>query len=342
MKCSVNEELFENTEFFILEDDSNFFIEVEDERQNNSFPVAITLTNLHIFAIPMFDVLKVRKISFNDISICLSNSKGDDHFLRILVDEPLPPLVLRLASKEEYILKSFADLFTKFNIELEKESENFNTIALYYKRLIQSYKTVNEFYFAMKKFNHNVVDIDYARKNMPDSELIVVDYKINKELENSFKYFDFIGDMFCVSPNFYLYMLFPIIILFSFIFRYVCFGTLFPTIIFSILLLICINKARGEPISLSKLDIKDIPKAYQGPFNSYNEFITSVNNRILWENPDLSLEFAIFFLTLATLFLFLDTVFLLFVSIAMLAFIDRWDPVGLGSFSYLLSKLILW
>ena len=330
----MSETELENGEFLILEDRTCHMVG-QSTKQLQFTPSTLSLTNLHIFLNPQFDVEILRKIAISDITKFQQKTVDDSTFLEILSEDAAQSI--KLFIPEETHRTAFVTLLNKLVSANELGQDKCNECALKYRRRLQMAPSLDAFY---EMINSGPDEESISEKRAHENELQMRQF--TNYFENLFKFCDYFADVVETSS---LFFFIPAIIIggiLTLIMRYVNFGVFLPFILLALIIYRAILKNIGTVKEHSEPDFSNSPpniKEFMEPITSFRQDLKA---RFQWTLADPTLQTCEFLLVLIIMFQCLDTFFILVASLIGLAFFERWDPFHIGSLSKFLSHLILW
>ncbi|KAH0793320.1 hypothetical protein GPJ56_002730 [Histomonas meleagridis] len=320
---------FESDEFEILMDDT-FHAVGKAGLQIQLTPTSLYLTNKHIFLKPRVEIEMIRQISIKDISK-FNNT--------IINDCPTLDIICEKSDQRIYIF-----------IPDEKRKEVFtNILKTLHSKVIESQEACNKYAILLRHKIQEFQSLQDFCSNGDYDELSQIEQR-NKATVNIVKYhlrflnlFDFLADLTEASPFLLFSFLFFSIVVLSLIFEHYSFGG-FVCCAFLLLLIrnALFKLTDNSPKPKEEEHFEGIDEEIRPLIESTKKFQQSIDKRLRWKNPTASFEVALFAFILLLMFIFLDPVFLLIVSIFLLAFFERWDPLNIGSLPNILSRLIFW
>lgn len=327
-------EALENGEFLILTDET-FHAIGNAGLQIQITPTTLYLTNFHIFLEPQFDVEITRKIALSDITGFENKTVNDCPCLAILSEEDQS---INIFIPDENRKKAFQGIVQKLHSEIKVSQEACDKYALMLRRFVQDAPSLQDFY---TKINSKPATEQEKEKEKKD-DLIKQEKLARKTVQKSLIPFNFFADLVETSPEFFFALVLAACGILSIVFHFISFGTFTSFLFFGSITLFGVQKIAGNNSHKIRIPPENADKSIRGLLASNNKFLDQLDRRIFWENPEATLEMANFFLVMTLLFVLCNPTFLLFISLAGLAFFDRWNPFNLGSLSTILSHLILW
>jgi hypothetical protein len=129
--------------------------------------------------------------------------------------------------------------------------------------------------------------------------------------------------------------------LLSVVFQRFSFGAVVSVGGLTLIIGIGIQKLIGVDHAIEEVNIEKVQGSMPPFFRSTNAFYAQLNTRLFWADRSTALQLGAFCLV-SLLFVLFHPTFLLFVSLVGLAFFERWNVLGFGSLSAILSHLHLW
>ena len=330
----MSETELENGEFLILEDRSCHMVG-QTGNQLQFTPSTLSLTNIHIFLNPQFDVEILRKIALSDITKFSQKTVDDSTFLEILSEDSAQSIYLFIP--EESHRTAFVTLFKKLCAANDLGQDKCNECALNYRRKLQTAESLNAFY---ELINSGPEEEGINEQRAHENELQM--HQFSSYFEKLFIFCNYFADIIETSPLFFFIPLMLIAGVLTVILKYVNLGVFLPFVLLAAIVFVAILKNIGKIKEEGDPDFSNSPPNIKEFMTPVHNFKHNVKSRFSWISAEGTLQTCEFLLVLIIMFECLDTFFILVASLIGLAFVERWDPFRFGSLSTFLSHLILW
>lgn len=326
----------EPNEFLVLKDTTCHMAEQTAGKQIKIIPSAVRITNLNVYLEPYYGFEAPKKVSLSSITQFAQSTVNDCPVLDIICDDPSKSMHVYIS--EESNLKAFATILSQICGSTEEGQDYCNIFCRNLRKSICSFNSINDFYRNLN--SKPIKDHDFMK--ISDSHIKDAISDINHAFEHSFNPFNIVADFMNSTPEIFFSLIIIIALFLSALFNYVTFGSFVSLLFVLLLVIIGLMKVTGNDIRLDKFDEKETIKPLQPYVKARNKFAENIEIRLLWKDPRSTLRLATFLLIVALMHVVFDPLFILFIALAGLAFVQRWDPFHVGSFSTMLSHLILW
>jgi hypothetical protein len=325
-----------NGEFEVLTDNS-FHIVGQQTQQASISPIILHMTNRRVIIEPLLDAEHMHSILLssitgfdrrvaNDVSV-LVILFGAGELVQLYIPEEVREPVL------QELVGYMRNLATQPPAIADKAA-----LALHH--MIQASATLQEFYAGYR--GPPIIEAETQKVEEAEEDPKVKERFTMNVLRARFELFDFFANVIDISPVFLAAILLSTATALSFMLRWCSFGAFAGIVGMVVMIGAGIQKLFGVDPTVEEVPIEKVQNNLQPFFRASNQFHNEINRRVYWGDRSASVQLAAFFVVLLLLFVLFDPTFLLIGSLAGLAFVDRWNPFGIGPLSTLLSNLILW
>jgi hypothetical protein len=325
----------ENGEFLILTDES-FHAVGQSGLQIQLSPVVLHVTNRRIIIEPQFDIEMTRNIDLSTITGFKHDSVND-----------IPVLAIHCGGSEAALCLFIPD---------DTRKRVFQEIVDHmHKVSTQPPQIANKAMLALRHSIHESPTIQHFYENYrgppeietPTEKVEVEDPKVKEKVTLSkvrsfLAPWNFVANFIDVSPRLLGVILCLLVAVLSVVFQHFSFGAVVSAGGLTFIVILGIQKLLGVDHTIEEVNIEKVQDSMQPFFRSSNAFYAQVNTALFWAERSAALQLGAFCLVLLLLFVLFHPTFLLFVSLVGLAFFERWNMLGFGSLSTILSHLILW
>jgi hypothetical protein len=328
---AVQLEGLENGEFVILTEDSFHAVD-QAGQQVQLCPVTLHLTNHHIFAKPQLatQIQIQEKLVVFSITSFGHAVVNDLDVLEIYCELPRP--ALRLFIPDDTRRRVFREVVDDLRGSSDRS-------ALSLRRSVQDAESLQNFYENYKGLPPEPVELEAAPPQDPRARERATVLALRAVLRP----INIVANLIEISPRLAFVAIFCSAAAVSLVCRFVSFGALAGAVGVLLAIVFGVRKVvgpvRSGPPPIAAEDVEISVRDFVATTNSLSELL---DKRIFWGQPELTLNLAAFALCILVLFVLFDPAFLLVLSLIGLAFFERWNPIGAGSISTALSKLILW
>ena len=323
-------------EFIILQDDTCHLV-LGSGLQISFTPSLLYLTNRQICVKTSIGKPEVGSIFLNDIKNFEQKDVNGTNVLVITGKTSSQILRISFISNDNNQL-IFADILSKILASTEQSQDACDALSLSLQRRVKEAKSLQDFYSSFLSIKDNITETPTSSTSTPQNSTIEI---LTNMTPTSIKLIDVVDDSINRSEILFFACLSTLAALLSILFHFVPFGVCVTFVLFVLVSRHGLRLLFGKTTHLMKVQIADpkFEKQFHNLIVSYDKFWNSFEKRFLWKNRRYTMETAAFLLSASLLFLYFDPAFILTLSLIGLAFIERWDPLHIGSLSDILSKL---
>jgi hypothetical protein len=320
-------------EFLILTERSFHAVGKQGDNAQLS-PITLWLTNFSLFIDPTFDMEVARKITVSHISGFECSVVNDIDVLQVLTGTHRN-VKIHLFIPDETHKAAFQKLVDHLRQLLRHKRSTFDYGRSLLHR-VQSSESLDAFYKDFLKIDSTDNETD---PRLSPEELETTPQRVFALL---FSISDYFADLLKTSSDLLVAGTAALILVLSVLFELMPFGLFMSALLLVFLIWTGVRKIFKKTEFHKPTEIARTEKSLTELVKAQNESLGTVDRRLFWLVPAETLELGAFVLVVLLLFVLFDPTFLLFLSLVGLAFFDRWDPLGFGSLSAILSQLILW
>ncbi|KAH0789358.1 hypothetical protein GPJ56_006721 [Histomonas meleagridis] len=319
-------------EFIILSDNTCHLIQ-EVVNQAIYTPSVLYLTNRRIYLEPSIEGVDNVSIYINEI---IELKQSDIYDCNAIEIETNVKTSIMISDPDKS--KPFIDLVSLLTDAMKQGQVECDTLSLALQRKVLESNSLNEFF---KSFNKSNVGLTKTEPRPVPLETSIID-SIGQISPFFVLLIKIAEELISIDESLAFSITFPVVLLFSVIFRFFNFGVWICGAIFLILAIHGLYKIFAKTPKK-----KEIMRSFENTNNeisskdfisSFRKFIASFHKRVLWENPRQTLEVVMFLLSAGLLFASWSPLLVLGTTIVGLAYLERWNPFGFGSLSDILSN----
>lgn len=314
-------------EFLIVQDENAHMVCVDGDQINFS-PSIIRLTNLRVILEAKYEINRRMEVFYSDIKTVCQNTYNESPVLDIISAKEDKIVHVFIPDDKNRI--AFASALSNLCSAGEENQEKCNRYGLLLQRRFQNCASIQDFYASVSHISLDLAD------ECAETE---------KEMTETLNPFNLFADFVDRWPELFFLAISAIAAILSIVFGFFSFGCTVCVLILSMMIVSGIrlieNRERSNLMDFN-INENDKRRPMKAFLASSNQFRDTLLKRLFWYDRHQSLEVARFMIIVLLLFMICDPAVLLIIALLGLAFFERWDPFKLGSFSAVLSRLILW